>query len=473
MSISVRTRMAPSPTGLLHVGNARVAVLNWLFTRHASGTFVLRIEDTDVERNIETSENAIFEDLHWLGIDPDEGPVQGGTMGPYRQSERLSLYATSAEQLVTSGAAYRCYCTKEDLDAEKAAAVAAGGQPHYSGKCRQLDAALRARYDIENREFAIRFAVPANHQIVFNDIVHGTNTVDSAQIGDFIIVRSDGVATYNFAVVCDDIAMRITHVIRGNGHLSNTPRQVLMFEAFGAPMPAFAHVPTVLGEDRQKLSKRNGAQSIADYRANGYHPDALINYLSLLSWSSPNGDEFLTRRQLIDQISLERIGASDVVFDPAKLRWLSGKHIELMSLDDVLAHVQPFLHEEYRRIEPATFAIALAAVRSHLVTFADVNDALAPLFATPQEPPALDAQHRNVLGVAARLLANADWTEAGLQQALKQTGQEAGARGRALYEPLRRAITGEEHGPPFVALLQVRGRDDVLRRIQNTIESSS
>jgi nondiscriminating glutamyl-tRNA synthetase len=461
--------MAPSPTGLLHVGNARIAVLNWLFTRHEGGSFLLRIEDTDIERTVETSESAIYEDLHWLGIDPDEGPVQGGSFGPYRQTERLESYREGAATLVANAAAYPCFCTKAELDAEREAALAAGGQPHYSGKCRTLSADERAARIAAGNDYALRFAVPADVAIVFDDMVHGTVKVNSAEIGDFIIVRSDGMPTYNFAVVCDDIAMRITHVIRGTGHLSNTPRQVLMFHAFGAALPVFAHVPTVLGADRQKLSKRNGAQSISDYRENGYHPDALVNYLSLLSWSSPTGDEFLSREQLIRQISLDRLGASDVVFDPAKLRWLSGKHIELMSLDDVKQAVTPFLDAPYRTLDSAAFNVALAAVRSHLVTFADINDALAPLFTEPSSVVAVDDAQRRVLAFAADALESADWTETGLQQALKHVASNAGAKGRALYEPLRRAITGEEHGPPFVPLMVVRGREDVLRRIQTTL----
>jgi glutamyl-tRNA synthetase len=485
----IRTRMAPSPTGLLHVGNARVAVLNWLYTRHMGGAFVLRIEDTDVERNVDTSENAIYEDLHWLGIDPDEGPIHGGRFGPYRQTERLASYAAQAEHFVDIGAAYPCFCTKAELDAERDAAVAAGHNPHYSGRCRRLSHEQRQSFRDEGREFALRFAVPADHAIIFDDMVHGTVSVNSAEIGDFIIVRSDGMPTYNFAVVCDDIAMRITHVIRGNGHLSNTPRQVLMFNAFNATLPVFAHVPTVLGADRQKLSKRNGAQSISDYRENGYHPDALVNYLSLLSWSSPNGDEFLTRDQLVEQISLDRLGASDVVFDPAKLRWLSGKHIETMSLDDLKEAVRPFLDDRYSKMDDATYDVALGAVRSHLVTFAEINDALAPLFISPDNPGSTmpgsttagsasstasfdDAQTR-VIAAAAATLSDVDWSEAGLQQALKQIGSSAGAKGRALYEPLRRAITGQEHGPPFVPLLLVRGREDVLRRINNSLLHNS
>jgi nondiscriminating glutamyl-tRNA synthetase len=462
----MRTRFAPSPTGLLHVGNARIAVLNWLVTRHAGGQFLLRIEDTDLERNVESSESAIHADLHWLGIDPDEGPMQGGTTGPYRQSERAARYTAAAARLVDDGVAYPCFCTKEELDAERAATIAAGGQPHYSGRCRRRSAAERAALTEQGVAAVLRYAVPSDREIVVHDIVYGDVRVNSQELGDFIIMRSDGIPTYNFAVVCDDIDMNITHVIRGVGHLSNTHRQVLLFDAFDATPPAFAHIPTVLGEDRQKLSKRNGAQSIRDYRENGYHPDALVNYLSLLSWSSPTGDEFLTRDQLIEQISLDRIGAADVVFDPAKLRWLSGRHIEAMPLDAVVDAVRPFLSGDYAQLSDAELHTAVAAVRSHLVTFADINVALEPLFQAPDAEPALDDAQRGVIAAAAELLQHAEWSDAELAAAIKAVGAQAGVKGRALYEPLRLAITGESHGPPFVPLLLVRGRADVVRRLQ-------
>ncbi|MEO5511284.1 MAG: glutamate--tRNA ligase [Longimicrobiales bacterium] len=467
----IRTRFAPSPTGLLHVGNARVSVLNWLITRHAGGAVVLRIEDTDNERNVDSSENAIFADLDWLGITPDEGPVQGGDAGPYRQSERLDSYATAAVQLLAHDFAYPCFCSKDELEAERAAILAAGGQPHYSGRCRGLTDDERTAFTAQGRTPAIRFAVSPDRVIVVDDAVYGSVRVNSSELGDFIIVRGDGLPTYNFAVVCDDMAMRITHVVRGVGHLSNTHRQVLIFEALGGVLPVFAHIPTVLGEDRQKLSKRNGAQSIAEYRENGYHPDALVNYLSLLSWSSPTGEEFLSREQLIAEISLDRIGAADVMFDPAKLRWLSGKHIEAMDLAALTPAVRPFLNARYTLLPDETLDVAVAAVRSHLVTFADINDALAPIFVEPAAPTSLTQGQRTVCSVAAELLETAQWTDAGLAAAIKDIGARAGAKGRALYEPLRLAVTGELHGPPFVPLLLVRGRDDVLRRIHATLES--
>jgi glutamyl/glutaminyl-tRNA synthetase len=317
--------------------------------------------------------------------------------------------------------------------------------------------------------YALRFRVPEG-EILVHDVTRGKVRVRGEEISDFIVLRSDGEATYNFAVVVDDIAMRVSHVIRGVGHLSNTPRQVLLYQALGQEPPQFAHVPTVLGPDRQKLSKRRGATSIAEYRAQGYHPDALVNYLSLLSWSSPSGEEVLTREQLIAEVTLDRIGVADVVFDATKLRFLSARHIERMPLPALLGAVLPFLDRARVPIAGDALPVAVAAVRTHLTTFADINDALAPFLpagdgAVPRPAPEV----LPVLQSAAARLADAEWHEAGLNGALKQVTAETGARGRALYEPLRTALTGSTHGPPFLALLQVQGREAVLRRLQQAV----
>ena len=309
----IRTRFAPSPTGSLHVGNARIAVLNWLFTRQQQGSIVLRIEDTDVDRNVAGAEQGIVDDLHWLGLQPDEGP-DTGELGPYRQSERGDVYRRYAAKLRDATLAYACFCAAD------AAEDSSERREHCP--CVSLDPDV-ARHRASNESHTLRFRVPPDTVIAFDDVVRGRVQVASDEIADFVILRSDGRPTYNFAVVVDDIEMRITHVIRGVGHLSNTPRQTLLFDALRAGRPVFAHVPMVLGPDRQKLSKRHGAAGMAEYRALGYHPDGLLNYLSLLSWSSPSGEDVLSREQLIEEISLERIGAADAMFYPARLSWLS------------------------------------------------------------------------------------------------------------------------------------------------------
>lgn len=478
----VRTRFAPSPTGELHVGNARVAVLNWLFARRHQGEFVLRIEDTDRERNIAGAEAGILEDLVWLGLDWDEGPgIEGphgeGPYGPYRQSERLPLYRDAAQRLVEAGIAFRCYCTADEIEARREAAIARGRPAHYDGACRRLTAKEMARFERQGRRAAIRFHVPDEAAVVVRDMARGEIRFGGTDIGDFIILRSDGLPTYNFAVVADDAAMRITHVIRGAGHLSNAPRQVLLYAALGREPPVFVHVPTVLGADRQKLSKRNGARPLSDYRREGYHPDALVNYLSLLSWSSASGDELLVRNRLINEVLLERVGTADVVFDPDKLRWLSAKHVEAMPVPALVEAVSPYVDRERFPLPDETLPVAIAAVRTHLSTFAEINeqlDVFVPMLddeaiaarAALREDPAAQA----VLRVARESLAQAaTWEESTLHDAIRHAGRVAGVRGRALYEPLRIALTGRPHGPPFTALLYVLGRSSVLRLLDEAL----
>lgn len=463
----VRTRFAPSPTGSLHVGNARIAVLDWLFTRQRGGAFILRIEDTDVERGVAGSEEAIFMDLRWLGLDWDEGPSYEGrpvpaSHGPYRQSERLPTYHAHADRLRASGHAYDCYCTPDEIAARRRLAIGQGRPPHYDRRCAALTADEVARFRREGRTPALRFRVPDGGPVIVSDVVRGDVRVDRAEIGDFIVLRADGHPTYNFAVVVDDILMEITHVIRGSGHLSNAPRQVLLYEALGARPPALAHVPMVLGPDRQKLSKRHGAKAISEYAREGYHPDALVNYLSLLSWSSPTGEELLTREQLIRDVSLERIGTADVVFDPAKLRWLSTKHIERMPLDELVRAVQPYLDTDALPIAPDRLPLAIGAIRTHLATFSDINEQLAAFFPRDGITVAHDSAAPTIEAARRHLDAVSEWTEPSLKAALAHTGREAGVKGRALYEPLRLALTGREHGPPFIAVLLVQGRARVL-----------
>ncbi|MFW6078019.1 MAG: glutamate--tRNA ligase [Gemmatimonadota bacterium] len=476
----IRTRFAPSPSGRLHVGNARIAVLNWLFARHHDGQLVLRIEDTDEARTVPGAEAAILEDLEWLGLDWNEGPgVEGpageGDSGPYRQSERGAIYREHAERLIADGLAFRCFCTARELEERRAAALARGEAPHYDGACRAVSDVEAARLEREGRSPAIRFRVSDEGRIVVRDVVRGEVVFEAAEIGDFIIVRSDGVPTYNFAVVVDDASMAITHVIRGAGHLSNSPRQVLLFEALGRELPVFAHVPTVLAPDRRKLSKRHGARPLADYRREGFHPDAMLNYLSLLSWSSPSGDEFLVRERLVNEISLDRIRASDAVFDPEKLRWLSARHIERMDLDALVDAVSPHIDRERHPIPDERLPAAVEAVRSHLSTFAGIDDhldAFVPLSddaastirralsADPEAVAVIDA-------VSARLRVLEEWTPPALDDAVRAGGRAVGARGAALFRPLRLALTGEEHGPPLSTVLFVHGRSATLRVLES------
>jgi len=326
MTEPIRVRFAPSPTGYLHVGGARTAIFNWLFARHGKGTFVLRIEDTDAERSTGESERSLVEDLRWLGLDWDEGPEIGGPHAPYRQSERLDRYRAVADDLVARALAYPCFCTDEDLERKREAAIAAGRAQHYDGTCRNLTPEeVAARRAQEIRE-TVRFKVPAD-VVSFDDAVRGAMDLDTDMVGDFVILRSNGLPTYNFAAACDDHDMRITHVIRGEEHLPNTLRQMLVYNALGAKPPIFAHVPLILAEDRSKLSKRHGASSVGELRAQGILPSAAVNYLVLLGWSHPKEKEVLTREEMIETFTIKRINKSAAVFDPKKLAWMNGQHL--------------------------------------------------------------------------------------------------------------------------------------------------
>ena len=469
--MTVRTRFAPSPTGRLHAGNARVAVFNWAFARHHRGAFILRVEDTDVERNVENSLESILEDLRWLGVLWDEGPEVGGECGPYRQSARGSGYAEAVRKLVDAGLAYPCFCDPDGA-----------GQPgfRYPGTCRDLSTAERARRERQGVPAVTRFHVPAR-EIVVRDEVFGKVSFPPGEFGDFVIARADGRPTYNFAVVVDDIAMRITHVIRGVGHLSNTPRQAVLYDALGASRPVFAHLPMVLDTDRRKLSKREGASSLAMLREAGIPAAAVVNYLSLLGWSAPGGEEILTPAELIRDVGLERIGTSNAVYDPDKLRWVSGRHIAHMTLTELTRAVAPF-------VDPARFSEdrydltrAIDVIRGRMTTFAEVNEHLSLfLIARGSELERVQAALRTeagaepVLRAAAAALADLPvWEAAAIGRAIRATGKLVGARGPALFHPVRKAITARKSGPDLGRVLCVYGRDEVLARISAALPDGS
>ncbi|HKQ56623.1 MAG TPA: glutamate--tRNA ligase, partial [Candidatus Eisenbacteria bacterium] len=324
--MSVRVRFAPSPTGSLHVGGARTAYFNWLFARQHRGALVLRIEDTDLERSSQDSESGVLDDLRWLGIDWDEGPDGGGEAGPYRQSERLEHYRRQAELLVSQGAAYPCFCTDAELEERRKAALAAGRPPHYDRRCRQLSAAEREAERHAGRPESIRFAVREGEEVL-HDLVRGEVRFPAGMVGDFVVLRSNGLPTYNFACVVDDLGMRISHVIRAEEHLSNTPRQLMLYHALGAEPPRFAHVPLILNRDRTKMSKRSGeaAVAVSDWRRAGFVPEALLSYLALLGFHPGDDREILSREELLQSFSLERVGRSGSVFDAEKLQWVNAQ----------------------------------------------------------------------------------------------------------------------------------------------------
>ena len=324
----MRLRFAPSPTGQLHVGNARTALFNWLFARGNGGQFVLRIEDTDAERSTLESERGIIEDLRWLGLEWDEGPEHGGEFGPYRQSERLALYRLDGDELLASGRAYSCFCSSEQLDAERRAALASGQPPRYSGRCQSIPPEEARQRVHAGEAAALRFRVPAGPDIEFNDCVRGLVTFSREVIGDPVILRSDGRPAYNFAVVVDDALMKITHVIRGEDHVSNTPRQLLLYESLGWTPPVFAHLALVMGPDHSPLSKRHGATSVREFRERGYLPEALVNHLALIGWSPGGDQELLGVDELARRFRVEDVGKSAGVFDPDKLSWVNRHYLK-------------------------------------------------------------------------------------------------------------------------------------------------
>src|SRR5216110_723844 len=341
----MRVRFAPSPTGALHVGNVRTAIFNWLLARGSGGTFVLRIEDTDVERSTRESEASMLHDLRWLGLDWDEGPDIGGAHGPYRDSERLHLYQSYASELLNAGAAYYCFCSTAQLDADRQAAVAEGRPALYPGTCRKLTAEQAQARIAGGERPAIRFRVPEGRDVVFTDAVRGEVRFSGDVIGDPVIVRADGHPAYNFAVVVDDALMEVTHVIRGEDHISNTPRQILLYEAMGFTAPAFAHLSMVMGPDHAPLSKRHGATSVDEFRAKGYLPEALVNYLALIGWSPGGNDELLPIDELARRFSLENVGHSAGVFDEEKLAWANRHYLKVADPPRIAELSIPFFNE--------------------------------------------------------------------------------------------------------------------------------
>jgi glutamyl-tRNA synthetase len=420
--MSVRVRFAPSPTGHLHVGGARTAIYNWLFAKHHKGTFVLRIEDTDQVRSTRESEVMVLEDLQWLGLHWDEGP--------FRQSERTPLYRETAMGLIARNVAYRCYCSEEELEEKRKAAEAAGRPPHYDLKCW-----INRRED--DAPHAIRFHVPDDGDVTINDLIRGEVSWKKESLGDFILLRTDGLPTYNFSVVVDDHDMRISHVIRAEEHLTNTHRQVLIYRAMDWPVPEFAHVSLILGQDRTKLSKRHGATSVSAYAEQGFLPDAMVNYLTMLGWSAPDGRDVFDRAYTIENFTLDRVNSAPAVFDPQKFEWLNGQYIHAMSAADLRLLVAPFFDAPW-------LEEGIDVVKTGVHRLAEFRDALR--FVTDYTPPEVDSAFARA--VADALRETQDFKE--LTEKLKAS---TGTKGKALFHPLRLILTGMESGPELVRAL--------------------
>jgi len=474
----VKVRFAPSPTGPLHIGGARSALFNYLFAARYDGKMVLRIEDTDLERSRREYEEEIIESLKWLGIVWEEGVGASEENGPYRQSERLPVYEEYVKKLLDMGQAYCCFCTEEELEKERQSLLARGELVQYSGKCRYLrEEEIKEKLD-KGIKPAIRFKVPANKIYTVNDLVRGRISFESDGIGDFIIMKSDGMPTYNFAVVIDDVLMGITHVIRAEEHLSNTPRQLMLYDALNLKRPYFAHISLILGNDRQKMSKRHGATSLAEYRKRGYLPGALFNFLALLGWSPEGEKEILPREEIVESFSLDRVSKSPAIFDLGKLNWLNQQYLKKIESEKLGNMLKPYLEksefaDKIREIDDYKYELLVKALRDRLVCLSDVVKEAEVFFADINyEQDAIEVLKGE--GVMAVLQAFVDdFPDSvdvdGVQEFIKGIRKKLKLKPREVFMPLRCALSGRTHGPELPNLISVWGKEESLRRIKRSI----
>lgn len=461
----VRVRFAPSPTGYLHIGGVRTALFNWLFARHNRGTFILRIEDTDRSRSTEESIQAILDGMHWLGLDWDEGPI--------RQMDRLPLYKEQADRLLKEDKAYLCYCTPEELDARRKEAQAKKLIPRYDGRCRNR------KGPAPDRPAAVRFKAPREGQTVVEDLVKGRVQFDNVQLDDLIMLRSDGVPTYNFGVVVDDTLMGITHVIRGDDHLNNTPRQIQIYQALGNPLPKFAHLSMILGPDKSRLSKRHGATSIIEYLDQGYLPEALINYLARLGWS--HGDqEIFSREEMIANFSLDHITSSPAVFNPEKLLWLNAHYIHQSDPRELSGRLKPFLEREQLppdRLEAHVLEKVITALKERSRTLVDIARGAVYFFkddiSYDEQARAkfLTAEIRPLLAeLSGRLEALSGFVQADIEKTFKDLLEQKGLKLSQLAQPVRVALTGRTVSPGIYEVMEILGKERSLARLKRAID---
>ncbi len=479
---TIRTRFAPSPTGHLHVGGAWTAFFNWLFARHTGGTFILRIEDTDRSRSTEEYEQAIFEDFRWLGITWGEGPDVGGPVGPYRQTERAGLYARYARELVERGAAYPCYCTPEELDAERKQAEAERRPHRYSGRCRNRTPEERAALEAAGRRPSLRLRVTnLSESIIVDDLIRGRVVFEPEHLDDYIIVRSDGSPLYNFANVVDDHLMNITHIIRASEHLSNTPKQFVMYQALGWTPPAVAHLPVIVGADRKKLSKRHGDTAVREYRDQGFLPEAILNFFALMAWHPDAEREVYDLDELIGSFRLEEVGGASPIFDLEKLTWLNGVYMRRLIEDDLdrvvdlcagILRREGLLAGESTPEQRRYLAQVVAVVGERLKIGRDIiaygdfffrdviyDEAAVARHLTTEAAPLLSAYADALAGLE-------PFERRSIEQALREVCARAGVDARALIHPARVALTGKTAGPGLFELTELLGRDRVVERLR-------
>lgn len=470
MSI-LRVRFAPSPTGHIHVGNVRTALFNYLFAKKHNGTFILRIEDTDIVRSNIQNENIIYEDMQWLGLSWDEGPSVGGDFGPYRQTERFDIYKKYIDKMLESGLAYYCFCTKEELDAQREISTEAGKNPIYNGRCKNIPLEDAKKRIERGEKPSIRFSIK-KETVHVSDLLKGEIDFPTDTFGDFIIVRPDGVPVYNFVVVIDDALMKITHVIRGDDHLNNTPKQVLIYEALGFELPFFVHIPMILGKDHSKLSKRHGDTSVNEFRTKGYLPEALFNYLSLLGWSHPEEKEILSKDELSSSFSLDRVSKSAAVFDFEKLNWMNGHYIRGKNRDELYNLCLPYLEHKGNYVIEWIKDVVFS-VKDKMTLLTDING-LIDVYFNMQNPDEEALKLLNletslpVLHAYRQKICNLEILNSELYHNI--TGEiqnETKAKGKALYMVLRIGITGSRIGPDMDKLACLIPIDEQIRRIDS------
>ena len=475
MTSEVRTRIAPAPSGSIHVGNARTALYNWLFARHHGGTFVLRVEDTDKQRATEEAYRAVLEDLRWLGLDWDEGPEVGGDFGPYRQSERFERYAAATEDLLNKSHAYRCYCTAEELAERRKRAQAEGRPPGYDGRCRNLTDDERRRFEDEGREWAVRFAVPANRTVSFDDAVRGSIATDTAQIQDFVIQRSDGSPTYMLAAALDDILMGITHIIRGEDLMSATPRQLLLREAMEVvDVPVFGHLPLLVDERGRPLSKRWGDVAVAAYRDRGFLAEAMVNYLALLGWSYDDRTNIFSVDDLVDKFSLTRVGRNPAAFDVDKLEWLNGHYIRELGADELAERLVEVCSAAGLEVDNDEGRRALRSVAPLLVERLKRLTEAPPMVRFLFEEVAPDEKAQRVLAdqgdylgaVVEELESLEKWTAPAIEESLRNLAEQRELKPKKAFQPIRAAVTGTLVSPPLFESMEILGREKTLTRLR-------
>jgi nondiscriminating glutamyl-tRNA synthetase len=484
MSNEVRVRYAPSPTGHLHIGNARTALFNYLFARNQGGKFIIRIEDTDKKRNIEGGEESQLKYLKWLGMDWDESVDVGGEYGPYRQSERNDIYETYYKQLLENGNAYKCYCTEEEIELEREGQSERGENPHYSGKCRHLTADERQQLDSEGREPSIRLLVPFGKTYTFNDMVKGSVSFESEGMGDWVIIKKDGTPTYNFAVTIDDYLMKISHVLRGDDHISNTPKQLMVYEALGWDAPIFGHMTLIVNESRKKLSKRDESiiQFIEQYEELGYLPEALFNFITLLGWS-PGGEEELYSKDEITQLfDASRLSKSPAVFDKQKLMWMNNQYMKKLEVDRVVELTLPHLIKAGRlsdnlTVDERQWATGLASLLQEKMSFGAEIVELSEMFfkddteyeEEAKEVLAAETVPEVLKAFSLELDQLASFQAVEIKAAMKAVQKSTGQKGKNLFMPIRAAVTGQTHGPDLPQTIELLGKQKVQMRIKKLI----